>query len=111
MAAALVLLIDSSSASAPVAIPLKLEARASRDHTLAGPLREGVRKNRRCSRDAFPESSINEYILIYEGLTEGPPNCEQTITAAGAGFKLETGGYFDLEGYNILNPTVAGIAV
>ena len=24
---------------------------------------------------------------------------------------LETGGYFDLEGYNILNPTVAGIAV
>ncbi|KAJ1475644.1 hypothetical protein T484DRAFT_1633593, partial [Baffinella frigidus] len=35
----------------------------------------------------------------------------QTITAEGGGFKLESGGYFDLEGYNILNPTAAGIAV
>jgi len=34
----------------------------------------------------------------------------KTITASSSGFTLQTGGYFDLKGFNILNPTVAGIA-
>jgi len=39
-----------------------LEAHASRDHTLAGPLWEGCRKSRRCSRDTDPESYITSHI-------------------------------------------------
>ena len=38
-----------------------LEAHASRDHTLAGPLWEGCRESRRCFRDTYPESYITKY--------------------------------------------------
>jgi len=41
-----------------------LEAHASRDHTLAGPLWEGCRESRRCSRDTYPESYITKYTSI-----------------------------------------------
>jgi len=43
-----------------------LEAHASRDHTLVGPLWEGYHESRRCSRDTYPESYITEYTLVYE---------------------------------------------
>ena len=45
-------------------IPFGLEAHASRDHTLAGPLWEGYRESRRCSRDTYPESYITKYTSI-----------------------------------------------
>ena len=51
---------------ARAAIPLKLEAHASREHTLAGPLWEGYHESRRCSGDTCPESDITEYTLVYE---------------------------------------------
>jgi len=41
-----------------------LEAHASRDHTLAGPLWEGCRKSRNCSRDTYPELYITKYTSI-----------------------------------------------
>ena len=53
-----------SACSARAAIPLGLEAHASRDHTLAGPLWEGFRESRRCSRDTYPESYFTEYTSI-----------------------------------------------
>jgi len=37
---------------------------ASRDHTLAGPLWEGYRESRRCSRDTYTESYITKYTSI-----------------------------------------------
>ena len=36
----------------------------SRDHTLAGPLWEGCRESRRCSKDTYPESYITRYTSI-----------------------------------------------
>ena len=36
------------------------------DSGLVGPLWEGCRESRRCSRDTYPESYINEYTLAYE---------------------------------------------
>ena len=38
-----------------------LEAHASRDHTLVGPLWEGYHESRRCSRDTCPESYITKH--------------------------------------------------
>ena len=49
---------------ARAAIPLKLEAHASREHTLAGPLWEGYHESRRCSRDTYSESYITKYTHI-----------------------------------------------
>ena len=37
---------------------------ALKDHTLAGPLWEGCRESRRCSRDTYPESYIIKYTSI-----------------------------------------------
>ena len=37
-----------------VAYSWGLEAHASRDHTLVGPLWEGYHESRRCSRDTYP---------------------------------------------------------
>ena len=34
------------------------------EHTLAGPLWEGCRESRRCSRDTYPESYITKYTSI-----------------------------------------------
>ena len=34
------------------------------DHTLAGPLWEGCRESRKCSRDTYPESYITKYTSI-----------------------------------------------
>ena len=43
---------------------------SSRDHTLAGPLWEGFRESRRCSRDTYPESYITEFTLVYENSSQ-----------------------------------------
>ena len=34
------------------------------DHTLVGPLWEGYRESRRCSRDTYPESYITKYTSV-----------------------------------------------
>ena len=60
---------DFASATVPVRLepPYRwgLEAHASRDHTLAGPLWEGCHECRRCSRDTYPETYISPNTLQY----------------------------------------------
>ena len=41
-----------------------LEAHASRDHILAGPLWEGYRESKRCSKDTYAESYITKHTSI-----------------------------------------------
>ena len=66
-----------------------LEAHASRDHTLAGPLWEGCRESRRCSRDTYPESYITEYTLVYE---EKNGVCPATSKWTGVAREVRFGG-------------------